>query len=322
VKRLLTSVVLAGRSLAMPADEVSSIVLDTAAFYRDSLRSALRLSLYDRYFTPTDLANRQSLHPDFERMVKRTLKASGKRTSSRVAGRVLEDDGSGSLRFVEQPPVLVRPEPEIRALVDGVFDAYRATLPPNLALMLSRYTVLDIARRVVGVGSVGTRCFIIALRGQTGDVVILQLKEAGASIVQEFGGVPAASGYLDPELSAVHQGYRVVSCQRILQAVSDPFLGYVNVEPFSFYLRMFRNRNASFEVSEMNGNQFRNYALACAVVLARAHARSPKAAFAAGYMGKGDAFPQAACAWSHSYADQAEADFEMFVRAAGEGAFA
>jgi uncharacterized protein (DUF2252 family) len=187
--------------------------------------------------------------------------------------------------------------------------------------MLSQYTVLDVARRVVGVGSVGTRCFVIALGGPTGDVLILQLKEAGESVVQQFGQIVPVSGYLDPALSAEHQGYRVVGCQRVLQAVSDPFLGYLNVEGYGFYMRMFRNRNASFDVAEMNRTQFENYAQACAMVLARAHARSPKAAHAAGYMGRGDAFIKAVVDWSHAYADQAEADYELFVQAIDEGYF-
>ncbi|MGN6426725.1 MAG: DUF2252 domain-containing protein [Leifsonia sp.] len=322
VKRLLASVVLAGRSLGMDDPQLRPIVLSASAMYRNALRTALRLPLYGRYFTPTDMNNRQVLSPDSERMVKRTLKQSEKRTSERVAARTLEEGGDGTMRFVERPPVLTRLEPEIRTLIDGVFAAYRASVPPNLALMLSQYTVLDVARRVVGVGSVGTRCFIIALGDPTGDVLILQLKEAGASVVQQFGQVSPVFGYLDPVLFDQHQGYRVVGCQRILQAVSDPFLGYLNVEDYGFYMRIFRNRNASFEISEMNATQFTDYAQACAIVLARAHARSPKAAFAAGYMGTGGAFVRAAAQWAHAYADQAEQDYELFVDAARQGYFA
>lgn len=322
VKRLLTSVVLAGRSLGLGSDEVEGIVLGTAAMYRNGLRNALSLPLFRRYFTPTSLIDRQVLSPDTEKMIKRTLKNSEKRTSERVASRILEESPDGSLRFVQQPPVLTAVESELRELVDDVFRRFRATLPPNIALMLSQYTVLDAARRVVGVGSVGTRCFILALGDATGDVLILQMKEASTSVLQEFGELPHVDGYLDPALLEQHQGYRVVGCQRILQAVSDPFLGYVNVDRFSFYTRMFRNRNASFEISEMNRTQFDEYSQACAIVLARAHVRSPKAAFAAGYMGTGGGFVRAAAAWAHAYADQAEADYRAFVSAAEAGAFA
>lgn len=321
VKRLLTSIVLAGRSLGIGPVEVRGMVLAAAAMYRNALRNALRLPLYGRYFTPTSLVNRQILHPDSERMIKRTLKESEKRTSERVARRSLEDGGDGTMRFIERPPVLAHIEPELRTLVDGVFEDYRSTVPPNIALMLSQYTVLDVARRVVGVGSVGTRCFVFALGDPTGDVLILQLKEAGTSVVQEFGELPHIDGYLDPALLDRHQGYRVVGCQRILQAVSDPFLGYLDVEDYSFYMRIFRNRNASFEIADMNAAQFADYTQACAIVLGRAHARSPKAAFAAGYLGTGGAFVRAATDWAHAYADQAEADYTAFVDAARSGFF-
>lgn len=321
VKRLLASVVLAGRSLGMKGPDLQSIVLAAAAMYRNSLRNALQQTLYSRYFRPTSLVDRQILSPDSERMIKRTLKESDKRTSERVARRTLEQGGDGSLQFVENPPILTRLEPEIRTLIESVFAAYRDTVPTNLALMLSQYTVLDVARRVVGVGSVGTRCFIIALGDPTGDVMILQLKEASRSVIQQYGGVAPVVGYLDAKLAAQHEGYRVVGCQRILQAVSDPFLGYLNVEDYSFYMRVFRNRNASFEIADMNRVQFGEYAQACAIVLGRAHARSPKAPFAAGYMGTGATFVRAVSAWAEAYADQAEADYKTFVEALHSGRF-
>ena len=319
VKRLLCSVVLAGRSLEFTPDEIRDTVKAAAAMYRDGIRETLRRSLFERYFTPTDMRRRRTLSPDSERMIKSTMKESEKRTSGRVASRTLEEGDDGELRFVEQPPVLTRAETDVRSLVDEVFDRYRSTLPPNIALLASQYRVIDVARRVVGVGSVGTRCFIIALADPVGEPLILQLKEANRSVVEEFGDVQPLPGYLDLGLLPAQQGYRVVACQRILQAVSDPFLGYLNVEDFSFYMRLFRNRNASFDIAQMNLTQFSEYSQACAIVLARAHARSPKAAFIGGYIGGGDAFPEAVTEWAHAYAAQAEADYAIFVDAVRRG---
>ncbi len=322
VKRLLTSFELAGRSLGIPRAELTDIVQRAGAYYRNSLRTTLQLPLLDRYFTPTSMMDRRLLDPESERMIRQTMKDSEKRTTERVAKRTLSEGGDGSRRFVERPPVLTALEPEARALVDEVFEGYRATVLPNIALLLSQYTILDAARRVVGVGSVGTRCFLLALGDPTGSVHILQLKEANPSVVTQFGGVAPAQGYFDTALLPEHQGYRVVSTQRILQAVSDPFLGWVDLGDFSFYARMFRNWNASFDITTMSKVQFGDYALACGTVLARAHARSPKAAFAAGYMGTGGAFVRAAAEWARKYADQAEADYAEFVAAAARGAFA
>ena len=322
VKRLLTSVVLAGRSLGLPQEDVQRVVLDAAAMYRNGLRNALSLPLLDRYFTPTQVSRRQTLSPDSERMIKQTMKESEKRTSERVASRTLEEGGDGSLRFVDRPPILTHMEAETHALVHRVYREYRETLPANVSLLTSQYEVVDVARRVVGVGSVGTRCFILALRGPLGDILILQLKEANQSVVEQFGGVAQDHDYFDTRRFEQQHGYRVVASQRILQAVSDPFLGYLKVEDYSFYMRIFRNRNASFVIADMNRIQFAEYAQSCAIVLARAHARSPQAAFAAGYIGTGGGFVRAVAAWAQAYADQAEADYATFTEAARRGEFA
>ncbi|WP_025159384.1 DUF2252 domain-containing protein [Leifsonia aquatica] len=323
LKRLLCSVVIAGRSLGAPEADLVRIAEESAAGYRDWLVRTLRRSLRERYFRPTSVnERRRRLHPDTERMIQDVARASGKRTSQRVARRALEDDGAGGLRFVDRPPILQRADRDIREIADEAFHRYRETVPPNVALLLSQYRLLDVARRVVGVGSVGTRCFILALRGPAEETLVLQLKEAGASVVEQFGGVSPLPGYLDPALFPAQQGYRVVACQRILQAVSDPFLGFLEERGFTFYMRLFRNRNASFEISAMSPEQFRDYARICAVVLARAHARSPKAAFISGYLGSGDTFPRAVARWSSAYADQAETDYTAFAEAARDGRFA
>ncbi|WP_374007408.1 DUF2252 domain-containing protein [Leifsonia sp. LS-T14] len=325
VKRLLASVVLAGRSLGLPAERIRLTTEAAAVQYRIAMRNALEAPLTTRYYTPAsieDARNRNAVSKDMLRLVDQVSKESRKRTSENVARKTIETDENGMLRFVERPPILTRVEPEVRALGEGAYAEYRRTLPPNTALLASQLRLDDVARRVVGVGSVGTRCFVIALRGPTGEVVLLQLKEAETSVVERFGGVDPLPGYLDLSLLPDEQGYRVISCQRILQAVSDPFLGFLRVEGFAFYMRQFRNRNASFEIAAMNQTQFFDYARMCGAVLARAHARSPKSAFISGYLGSGPAFVRATAEWAERYADQAEADFAEFVVAARDGAFA
>lgn len=322
LKRLLCSIVLAGRSLDLPADEVRTATEESAMAYRAWLRRALAAPLTARYFTPTSVrSGRRRLSPDMLRLIRQVTKESRKRTTERTARRTLETEDDGRLRFVERPPILLRAEPEILALAQDAYERYRTTLPPNTALLTSQLRLDDVARRVVGVGSVGTRCFVIALRGPVGEPVILQLKQAESSVVERFGGVEALPGYLDLTLLPDEQGYRVVACQRILQAVSDPFLGFLRVEQFAFYMRQFRNRNASFEIGAMNRAQFFDYARVCAVVLARAHARSPKSPFIAGYLGSGTVFARAVAEWAVRYADQAEADYAEFSAAARDGAF-
>ncbi|MGO4299484.1 DUF2252 domain-containing protein [Leifsonia sp. RAF41] len=325
LKRLLASVVLAGRSLSLPAAALREATEAAAAQYRTALQRTLEAPLLNRYYAPATVEsrrNRNALSADMVKLVDQVTKESLKRTSERVARKTLETDENGVLRFVDNPPILRRAEPEVQALAEGAYQLYRTTLPPNTALLASQLRLDDVARRVVGVGSVGTRCFIIALRGPTGEAVLLQLKEAEASVVERFGGVAPLPGYLDLTLLPDEQGYRVVACQRILQAVSDPFLGFLRVEGFAFYMRQFRNRNASFDIPSMNPTQFFDYGRMCAAVLGRAHARSPKAAFVSGYVGSGPSFVRATSDWAERYADQAEADFAEFRVAARDGVFA
>jgi uncharacterized protein (DUF2252 family) len=325
VKRLVASVVLAGRSLGLSPGRIEDTTRATVVAYRNWLGQALDTPLYARYFTPAAVQTgrgRALVSDDMLALIDRVTKESRKRTSEHVARKTLETGDDGVLRFIDRPPILRRAEPEVQALAQGAYDAYRETLPPNTALLASQLRLDDVARRVVGVGSVGTRCFLLALRGPTGEVMLLQLKEAELSVVERFGGVSPLPGYLDLTLLPDEQGYRVVSCQRILQAVSDPFLGFLRVEGYAFYMRQFRNRNASFEIPAMNPAQFFDYARMCGAVLARAHARSPRSAFIAGYLGSGDAFVRAAARWAERYADQAEADYAAFVTAARKGAFA
>ena len=325
VKRLLASVVLAGRSLGLPEDRIRNTAEAAAGAYATWLRRALDVPLISRYFTPTGVETaRQAnlLSADMIHLVAQVTKESRKRTSEHVARKTLEEGEDGVLRFIDSPPILRRAEPEIQELAMGAYELYRSTLPPNTALLTSQLRLDDVARRVVGVGSVGTRCFVIALRGPTGEVILLQLKEAEASVLERFGGVEALPGYLDLSLLPSEQGYRVVACQRILQAVSDPFLGFLRVEDYAFYMRQFRNRNASFDIPSMNPIQFFDYSRICGAVLARAHARSPKAAFISGYVGSGQSFSRAFAEWAERYADQAEADFAEFAVAARDGAFA
>ncbi len=325
LKRLLASVVLAGRSIGLPAERVRETTEAAASTYRIWLRRSLEAPLYARYFSPAAVktgAGRELLSNDMLKLIDTVMKESRKRTTEHVARKTLETGDDGVLRFVDRPPILRRAEPQVQDLAQDAYDRYRETLLPNTALLASQLRVDDVARRVVGVGSVGTRCFLIALRGPTGEVVILQLKEAEVSVVERFGGVAALPGYLDLSLLPGEQGYRVVACQRILQAVSDPFLGFLRVEGFAFYMRQFRNRNASFDIPAMNPVQFFDYARMCAAVLARAHARSPKSTFISGYIGSGPSFPRAVTAWAERYADQAEADYAEFVAAARKGFFA
>ena len=322
VKRLLTSVVIASQANGFEDADVRSATLTAARAYRLGLEHDLSLGAVERYYLRAEAARPAAFGPEAVQAVNRTMKRARGRTSAREFARIMEIGEDGSHRLREQPPTLTHVEAENEAQLTELVDLYRTTVAPDIALLLSQYTPTDLAVRVVGVGSVGTRCFIVVLTGPSGEPLVLQVKEARRSVFHEFGGLsfhPASA--LDPELARTHHGYRVVSYQRILQAASDPFLGYLNIGGRSFYVRQFRDMNASIEIAELGIRAFSDYAQACAHQLARAHAQSPEAAFVAGYLGNGTTFDEAATEWSLAYAEQSLDDYRAFRAAVAAGRF-
>ncbi|MFF1574685.1 DUF2252 domain-containing protein [Leifsonia sp. NPDC058292] len=322
VKRLVTSVVIAARSRGATEAQTRRAASLAAHAYRDALHRSLELDVTDRFFQAAVVQGGRQFGKQTQKLVKAAVKSSEKRTSARVIARITETADDGSLHLIESPPRLTHVGPEIESRVAEVIDLYRASVTPDVSLLLAQHTITDVARRVVGVGSVGSRCFIVVLTGPHGEPLILQLKEASDSVIHEFGRAPKnpISG-VNPDTFSANHGYRVTANQRILQAVSDPFLGHVTFEGYGFYVRQFRDRNVSFEIADMADETFEDYAYACATILARAHSRSPDGAFIAGYIGRGTAFTDAVIEWSHAYADQSLADFEALRAAVVAGRF-
>ena len=186
---------------------------------------------------------------------------------------------------------------------------YQTTLLHNVRHIMAQYTLRGIARRVVGVGSVGTRCYVILFQGATPqDGLLLQAKQATASVLAPFVG---ASEY-------PNGGERVVAGQRIMQALSDPFLGWVALGSWDFYFRQFRHLKTSVELQATHAF-FENYARLCGATLAHAHARSVDPALIAGYLGKQDNFDRALADFATAYADQTERDYKALKKAAANG---
>jgi uncharacterized protein (DUF2252 family) len=228
----------------------------------------------------------------------------------------------GRYRIISQPPVLI-PERELRGMyglsaeqaagaVRDQFRAYRATLPDERRQLLERFEVVDTARKVVGVGSVGTRAFILLLQGRdSGDPLFLQVKEATASVLEEH---LAPSQY-------THHGERVVRGQRMMQAASDLFLGWTKGldKRRHFYWRQLRDMKGSAVVETMIPSGLSFYAGLCGWTLARAHARSGDPVAIDAYLGRDDAFDRAVTEFAQLYADRNERDHEQFVAAVRSG---
>lgn len=207
--------------------------------------------------------------------------------------------------------------PRIVEQLGEVFAAYALSAHVDIRVLLQKYAIADIARRVVGVGSVGTRCYLVALQDGDGHPLLLQAKEAGMSVLIQYGNVPqpdAVGRYIDD----FGDGGRVVAMQRVLQAVSDPLLGHLRGRSAdddadrSFYVRQFHDKKGGFDMAALEDDAFSWYANACATTLARAHGQSPTASQVVGYVGGGRGVGEAILEWSYAYADLSREDWQLF----------
>lgn len=319
VKRLVTSVLIAGR-----ATDRNQTVTDAAAktaikTYLEVLRQATKASAVDRYFAhfnPVELAN--GLDHDSSQVLREAMADARKRNSKRAARKLTQIDESGQVRFIEQPPAMSSIDDETAARVGGFIEQYLTSASVDIRFLMRGYRLRDVARRAVGVGSVGTRCYLALFEDGDGHKLILQAKEAGRSVLDEHGGI-AQPVELIEEINSRGNGARVVGLQRILQSASDPFLGHVVKESGQdpvmrdFYVRQFHDMKGSIEAESLSDGPFIRYAAACGAVLARAHSQSDTLGEVVGYAGKGKKVTKAIMEWCAAYADLSHADYLEFV---------
>lgn len=322
VKRLAVSVDLVLREKAVDAAARAEAVASVVGVYRDALHLRVRESSLDRYFSSVDADWLLDAATTGEtESIERSLRRARRRTSEQVLTKIATEGPEGDHRIVHDPPVLVPLERDTLEEIRERFAEYLTTLRPDRALLISQFRVVHAARRVVGVGSVGTRCAIVLLEGPTGAPLILQIKEAGRSVLADPGhiGVPQVDG---GPIDAVEDGYRVVTCQQILQSASDPFLGWSSSSAgHNYYWRQFRDMKGDLDLDRMKARGVVRYGRLCAALLARAHSQSPNSAAVAGYLGRGDVFPEAIAAWAGDYSDVVAADHRAYLAAVAAGRF-
>jgi uncharacterized protein (DUF2252 family) len=214
---------------------------------------------------------------------------------------------NGKWRFRNVPPILTRVDAKTRKEVEEALSVYARSLPRERQFMLTRYGVVDVARRVVGVGSVGTRAYLVLLFGNgEQDPLFLQVKEA----------LPAAHGqFITRKREFDHEGKRVVMGQRALQSSSDVMLGWTEIESRPFYVRQMKNMKGSIPVEWLSGATFDFYAFACGAILARGHSRTGDAALLAGYCGNSAVLDNSMAEWAEAYAEQTIIDHAALVKA-------
>ncbi|MFJ2585901.1 DUF2252 domain-containing protein [Streptomyces sp. NPDC087538] len=315
LKRLATSLVLAGREAGADEDTCRQGAYDTVGAYRRTMRLLAKLSALDAWNAIAD--EELVSHTDARDLLgtlERVSEKARNNTSARFAAKSTEDSGDGGRRFVVAPPVLRRvPDEEAAAVAAGLGD-YLGTLSEDRVPLLARYAIHDVAFRVVGTGSVGTRSYVVLLLDHRGEPLVLQVKEARPSVLAPY--LPAV-GFDVPEVA--HEGRRVVLGQKRMQVVSDILLGWATVDGRAFQVRQFRNRKGSVDPAALAADQVDDYGRMTGALLARAHAHSADPRLIAGYCGKNEELDEAVAAFAVTYADRTEADHAELVRAVGSG---
>ncbi len=327
VKRMAASVEIAGRDIGLPADRRRSLVLDCVKEYRIGMRGFAGESHLDVWYDRLDageIVDRFGgrLGKKGRILFAKPFAEARRKTSLRAVSRLTERV-DGELRFRSVPPLLV----PLKELVDpddarrdvdivrAALEAYAASLAPDRRFLFETYRFVDMARKVVGVGSVGTRAWVLLLVGRGGtDPLVLQMKEAQASVLEPHLG---ASEYRN-------HGERVVRGQRLSQAAIDVFLGWqrsvgLDGRERDFYIRQLWDWKASIDLSTMSESGLHAYTRACGWSMARAHARSGDRLAIAAYLGSGEGFDRAIARFSQAYADQNERDHDRLAEAVAAG---
>jgi uncharacterized protein (DUF2252 family) len=313
LKRLVASVNVAGRQNGLNSRERAAAVERCVRGYRTNVSRLQDMGILDVWYLhayPGQDNPVLKVDPKSKAVVEKTL-AKAERTDNRTLLPKVADHGTdGSWTFREDPPILTKIDKATRAKVEKGLNDYSLSLSPERRFMLGRYHVADVAHRVVGVGSVGTRAYLVLLFGNgDDDPLFLQVKESVA---------PAAGPFVTMIPGYEHNGKRVVVGQRALQASSDPMLGYTTIEGRDYFVRQMKNLKASVPVEFLTGVTFYFYAYVCGAILARAHSRTGDPARIAGYCGNSTIFDEALATWAEGYGDQTEADHAALLKAIRE----
>jgi uncharacterized protein (DUF2252 family) len=313
VKRLAASLVVMARERHLSADSGRRLALAASRGYRAKMRELAGLSDLDAWYARIDVAQLvRSVPGGIERAEVRDVLAAATTRDNVHSFSRLTERVAGHRRFVDRPPTLERlPEGVVRRRVVRLLERYPASLADDQRELLSRFRLVDVARKVVGIGSVGLAAFVALYLGRDDDdPLVLQVKEARESVL---------APYL-PRPTVRDQGHRVVAGQRLMQASSDAFLGWAGGDRGRFfYVRQLADMKWSLDVAGVPPRGLALFARLCGQALARAHARSGDRIAIHGYLGSGDAFDRAMAAFAEAYADRNTLDHHAFQAAIAAG---
>lgn len=323
VKRLLTSVEICGRNRQFTKEQRDTTVLTAASVYRHAMLSFSDRGTLDVWYDHLDIDSALMNHADqlsdrVQKMIQKTLKKAQSKNRTAAFTKFTEQ-ADGKIQIISNPPTLVPLRdmqengisPEAQSHFLGMLlHQYRMSLPRERRTLIDQYTPVDIARKVVGVGSVGMEAWIIVMEGtDANDPLILQIKEAQASVMEPYAGKSVF----------IEHGRRVVEGQRAIQTAGDILTGWVRLpdkkDGFKdYYVRQLWDDKGSFNLDKITPDELTDLASLCAWTLAHAHAKTGNRHKIAGYLGKGKVFDQAMLSFAQAYADQNEEDYQMFLK--------
>jgi uncharacterized protein (DUF2252 family) len=316
LKRLATSFVLAARVRGATRDAARAAALGAAHGYRRAMRGFSAMTALEVWYSRIDAADAVATARSKRerRKFDEDVASARRRTVDHIFPKMTEIV-DGQPRLIDAPPLVYHPTGDLQIVErsTSLIKRYRASLRDDIRVLFDRYAVADAVVKVVGVGSVGTVCEVALLMAGTNDPLLIQIKQATASVLEPYAG---ASRY-------ANHGERVVSGQRAMQAASDIFLGWTrDDEGRDYYFRQLRDMKMTIPIDGFSSSEQTRYAELCGRTLARAHARTGDAAAIGGYLGGGDVFDRAIAAFAERYADVTESDYEHFVAAIKTGRLA
>jgi uncharacterized protein (DUF2252 family) len=314
IKRLSASIAVAGRYIGLRKKQWSEAVLRAVCTYRERMAEYATMLHLPVWYARLDV-------DAFVALIRSSQSTQFKATPRQIVHShpgahelpKLTKVVNGKRRIIDNPPLIYHPKAHATQVIEDArrsFEQYEQTLMDDIRVLFSRYRLVDSALKVVGVGSVGTRCGIALFMSGHKDALFLQLKEAMPSVLEPYAGKSVYENHAQ----------RVVVGQRLMQAASDMFLGWIRREDGrDFYIRQLRDMKASADIEEMKGSHLVEYAGFCGWALARAHARGGDAAFICGYLGSKDAFDRALLEFARDYAEQTERDYGLLTAAVKAG---
>ena len=316
LKRLAASIVVACRDNGLSESVARDAVLGCVRTYRERMAEFSQMKVLDLWYfaLEAEMMLASIKDPDIRRRAIKNLSKARESSTSEGYFPKLVDASSGTTHFKDQLPAIFHwkghTAGEIHPDIEFAFARYRESLAPNYRMLLDHYEVMDAAVKVVGVGSVGTGCWMMLLMARGKDPLILQVKQARASVLEGFAGKSVYPNH----------GQRVVNGLRLMQPSSDIFLGWTEGRKGrNFYVRQFRDVKIKFAVETFEAARMALFTQFCGYSLALSHARSGEPAMISGYLGKSDTFDKAVAAFSFAYADQNESDHAALKRAIHNG---